>query len=735
MYRPQEADLVRRWLAHSDTLIGSNLQYDVLMMRASDQRLRVLLDGRRHLLIDLTILSFLHSEMRDSHSLKALGHSLGTHSYDEEPDEGDTYKRYDSVDDSGLLSYAAQDSHNVIVDAAEMARRILRDYPGTHKLSAFCLQFYSDTIWSCVRMSEAGVPMDALRLLRLERHLQARIIRCVSLAASQGLLLEGEDSEKSKQAFITRLIQEIDSCAVPSPSSSCSSGLSSSPSSSLSSSSSVLDHPLLVKTEKKKQVSFCIENRNLFLSLLNRLPSTAGCASPAPTSATEPGSTSPTPTPPSSRAELISCLKVAQTHSKLSKLVNTYTFPLLHHTKGKPLQQRSRLIPPFNQWTPLQPHQRETLLSGSSGTLFSRACPCCSPTSPSPPSGSPPSAPASSPSGPGGGATSHGWKGVGLIHFSYPTWFITPTAQKDDSGARGGTKQGRITCKNHAHQTDPPIIQRAIRSRFGEAGSIIKIDASQIELRVPGVLSGEPVIIEEYNKPNPDLHTWMAIRIFGEPHLIDKYGPDWRGVKAYRKDSNGERQVGKHTNFGNVYRASAETMHGVVLEMTGLNLRLSIFENIVAQRPTLWPVYWEWQERLLEIAEKHGYLEIPFTGQTRRFDGFTRKPRRRGDDSIKNMANEIVNFPIQTFAGDVMLEIQHELHQRLPSMNNDSAPCFMFLNIYDALFFDCHNSYRPRLEEHIAASVNAVATSGLWGMTERLTGHHVPLICELSEHH
>lgn len=729
MHLPQEANFVHQWLAHSDTILGTNLQYDILTMRASDPRLRVLLDGR-HLLIDLTVLSYLHSEVRESHSLKNVGRSFGTSDYDEEPDPGEDYKRYKDVNDPGLTSYGGQDSHNTVVNIAEAARRIARDYPGTWKLSEFCLRFYSNTIWTCIRMAEAGVPMSRSYLERLENHLQWRIQRCVQLCnENHGLLLEGKGSEKSKQAFITRLIQEIDSCPVSEIGSNSSSPSESASSLVLPSASSpparpsVLDHPALVKTDIKHQVSFNTENRNLFLSLLqpeprdSTSPPTASPLQPSSTtrsSATETSASSTTSPPPApaSPTSLRQALKLAQSHSQLSKIVNTYTFPLLHHKRKKPLKQQSCLIPQFNPWAPLP------------GRTDSCGCSTCVPSAAASVECVSPSTPPSAPS-----ASSTARSSSPDVWFSYPTWFVTPSASKDEGGAKGGTIQIRVTCKNHAHQTDPPIIQKAIQSRFGDAGCILKMDLSQIELRVPGILSGEPYLISEYNSPNPDLHTKCAVDVFGEPFLIDKYGPNWRKHPIFRKATNGERQVGKHTNFGRVYRASPETLHSTVLEMTGLDLPMATFIKVQEDVKTVMPVMYAWQESLLDTAEKVGYLEIPLLGVTRRFTGFKRKGR---DREIKNMQNEVVNFPIQAFAGATLLDVQHQLLPLLPPMNDDRARCYMFLNTYDSINFDCHYSYRPRLESILQEAVDRTASLGLWGQMQELTGNRIPLVYELT---
>ena len=42
---------------------------------------------------------------------------------------------------------------------------------------------------------------------------------------------------------------------------------------------------------------------------------------------------------------------------------------------------------------------------------------------------------------------------------SWPTWFLTPSYEHENSDDYGGVRQGRITCHKFQHQTDPPEIE------------------------------------------------------------------------------------------------------------------------------------------------------------------------------------------------------------------------------------------------------------------------------------
>ena len=305
---------------------------------------------------------------------------------------------------------------------------------------------------------------------------------------------------------------------------------------------------------------------------------------------------------------------------------------------------------------------------------------------------------------------------TGLAH---PTWYVTPSPIKDGQGATGGTKQGRITCKGPSAQTFPRSIKQYIRSRFGDQGVIANFDLSQIELRVAGVLSGERSLVDAYNTGS-DLHTDRAVSIFGARDLERDYGPDFRSHSGFKGH---ERQCGKRTNFADLFRSSALTMQLAMMEDTGIDFPMALFQKIVKDRPRVRPQLWQWQERMLDQAERQGWGELTPTGQSRHFTNFS----RRGGGEAKNMLNEIINFPIQTHAGNTLLDIQHRLMAALPNPMGRGPRIFQCLNVYDAVYFDCHVDEIERLKTAVDLAITSCGTAGYWQQLQQQTGNCVPL--------
>lgn len=571
-----------RWLAHAHTILGMNLQFDLLYLRSQP-------DLRFHLghqiLVDLSVLNYLHSELRPERSLKALGPILGTHAYPKE--QLDRTKRYHDARDPELHRYNAADTHNTLLACAELARRIRTDYPGTDKLSPECITHYSDTIWTVVRMSEAGVPMDRAGLLQLEQDVLSRMRDLEVTAQSQGLILTGKGSTSSKLSLMQATCTYIESTHPD-----------------------LRSHPLFQLTEAKREIAVNDVNRQLFLS--HQIPD-----------------------------DLRSNLTLLGDYSSLQKLLSSYLYPLLRHQRMDPSNKSSRLISRPN----------------------------------------------------------------GSVGVSYPTWFVTPTASKDGAGGEGGTLQGRITCKNFRHQTDPDEIKKHYRSRWPH-GHIVGYDLSQIEMVVAGLLSGDEALCSAFSAEPPlDLHTSRATQVFGADIVKD---PDFK--KVYR-------QAAKGANFGDLFRAGAATLQTQVFKMTGVVVPMTICDNIVRTRASSRPGLWAWQEQLIRETRARGYVALPFIGQSRRF---------MGGDAYD--VSEIVNMPIQCTAGNVLLRIQHHLHRTLPSINAAAPDILMFLNVYDAIYFDCRSDAAvDRLDTLFRDAFAHVTTEGYWARLCEKLGRSVPI--------
>lgn len=700
-----------QWLRHADILLGQNIAYDLMVLRAHSPRLRAVLSGR-HFLVDLSVLNFLHSESRPEKSLKDLGPILGTHLY---PDD-EKSRRYRSPSDPSLHSYNGQDTHNTLISIAVLAHRILSEYPNTDKLSPFCLRLYSDLIWSVVRMTESGVPYHLPSLHALFTSLHASCFSADALCTSAGLLVDSRHKTRSgvaasQSSFLSSL---LDQCPPSTP---------------------------VAFTPKQSKLSVSDSNRTIIAAAL------------PPTHPSQP------------------LLSAWASFRKSQKLLSTYVYPLILSKRNDPSALSSILLSPtdppllppppmdlvaWNPWIPPSPAPSPSSLppcpTGRSpswtlqpsfdapppiwtATLSSSPSTTSSPVPPSPTS--PPSKTATSPTSlpaPSGSvsptaATSSPTKPpTSDIFLTHPSWFITPSPFKDSSSSEGGTLQSRITCKDSPEQTAPKIIQACRRSR-SPSGCLLSMDLSQIELRVPALYSGEPSLIAAFTA-GLDLHTERAIATFSRDYLLGKYpqlvdAPFALWKKLCPAFDALERQVGKRINFADLFRAGADKIRNSVYDDIGIWIPLAVFERAVRNRPLDRPLLWAWQEGLIADARRDGYLSLPLTGQSRSFLG--------GD---KFDVNEIVNFPVQTTASNVLLRIQHYCSSRLPSLA--ISPSFHHIhlccNTYDALLFDCRSpSALSEARSIIAEAMTWVQTQDYWASLQSLFGRTVPLTCDTKE--
>ncbi len=604
---PTSHGILLAWLRHAHTIVGMNLPFDILWLRAFTPALALALNGR-HTLIDLSVVNFLHSELRPERSLKSLGPVLGTHSYRDAATLKDG-RRFPSPTCPDLHAYNAQDTHNTLLAVSHLANRIRNDYPATDKLSAYSIRHFSDTLWSTIRMSEAGIPFSLTRLSNLEADLIKQADDATNCAAAGGVLIEGEGSVQSQREFMSRCIEDI-----------------------LPTNPDFLSHPLLTYTEKARELSWSSENRRLIASHL----------------------------PDSHPARTI--FECADKHSTAQKLVSSYTYPLLRHRRTKPTDRSSVLLKRTDR------------------------------------------------------------PDIGV---AYPTWYTVPSVPKD-SGSEGGTIQARITCKNPAAQTFPAVIKDCEESRF-EGGSIVSFDLSQIELRVAAILSGEPTLLAAFND-GLDLHTQRTLAIFGQDA---QSRPDFKSL----------RQIGKTVNFADLFGASAARLQRSVLDMSGTLYPMTFFEQIVSSRYAQRPGLVGWQHSLCKQAETAGYIELPYTGHTRTFTGFRLDERAwRSKRELKqvlarggkSMISEVCNFPVQATAGNVMLAIQNFIHRALGPITSPTShrQPLLFLQVYDALYFDCPAGTEEHAADLMRDAVEFVGTAGYWSELCNRSGHHAPLIYE-----
>lgn len=314
-------------------------------------------------------------------------------------------------------------------------------------------------------------------------------------------------------------------------------------------------------------------------------------------------------------------------------------------------------------------------------------------------------------------------RGPRHVAFAYPSWYVTPSPVKDTQGPEGGTKQGRITVKGPALQTFPDPIIECECSRWPN-GILLAFDLVQIELKVAALISGDPTLCAAYpmDGPEGDLHSAMAVIIFEEPFLLERCGAPLN--KTNKAFAFPWRDAAKHNNFRGLYRGGADKFQQTVFRKTNgqILLPISYCKRAVAVYPKTYPGLWSWQEGLIALAAQTGRIELPFTGQSRYFEG--------GSDYE---VNEICNFPIQTTAGNELLRLQAFIHHHGPSLNHRRPPFYMTHQVYDAIKFDCR-------DEAAAAQVRALVreavawetTNGYWAALCSHYGRTIPLTYEES---
>ena len=628
MHRTMDKEVLLNWLKYADTIIGSNIQFDISYLRRFNNAFKYALNGR-HTYIDTTVVAYLWNELSSSRSLKKLGPLLGQFSYEETLESN---HRFNHASDERLHKYNCQDTHNTVLVLAALAKRIP---PTSHKLTPFCVNHYSDAINTVIMMSEAGIPFSSKRLETLMERASTDISLSRSIAEHGGLILSGKGSAKSKTEFFDKAIQEIQESTNP----------------------DVLD--LLDKTEKTGKISHSKKNR---LILMQFLPEDS---------------------------EIRDCLYEFGKFQDAQKLLSTYLYPLMLHKRNDPTNVRSSLIPFISIGTEkYSRHYEPPEIVKTVHNLKSKSSPFVEAFKRN--------------SDPTPAAL---WRRFNDNRVSkkadcaaYPSWFITPSKVKNESGSEGGTIQGRITCKDPSAQTFPPEIKSCICSRYDD-GMIVGIDLSQIELRVAALLSGEESMIESYMQ-GLDLHANRARTL-------------WPDYDTNPDEQKQRRQVGKMMNFADLFLASANTMREQVYAQSGgdINLPIDIYRKVVATRTEVRPQLNRWQNNLILTAKKNGRIELPFIGQSRQFS------------NVSLERSEIVNFPVQTTASNLMMQIQGYMTKDLAKVSGHAD---LFLQVFDAVYVDCTPQMRHLVVSSFKRAVDHVMSpEGYWGMLCKYHGREV----------
>ena len=225
------------------------------------------------------------------------------------------------------------------------------------------------------------------------------------------------------------------------------------------------------------------------------------------------------------------------------------------------------------------------------------------------------------------------------------------------------TATGRLSSTNPNLQNIPIRTQRGreIRKAFipsVSGGFIISADYSQIELRLMAHMSGDPHLIDAFNR-GMDIHTATAAKVF----------------KVSEDDVTKEqRSRAKVANFGIIYGISA----------FGLSQRLGMSRTdskaLIEEYFRSYPQVKEYMNNMIAMAKEKGYVETIY-GRKRFLPDINSRNAVVRSFSERNA----INAPLQGSAADIITVAMINVYRRMAAEGLQSR---MVLQVHDELVFD-----------------------------------------------
>ncbi len=194
-----------------------------------------------------------------------------------------------------------------------------------------------------------------------------------------------------------------------------------------------------------------------------------------------------------------------------------------------------------------------------------------------------------------------------------------------------GTATGRLSSQNPNMQNIPITGEwgKKIRKAFiaEKDYSIASFDYSQIELRVLATVSGDPSMIEAFEK-DLDIHKLTASKVYNVP--LEKVTPEMRATA-------------KTLNFGVSYGMGPQAF----AKVSGLSVAEA--RKFIQEYFSDFAAVKKWQQETIDKAKKFGYVEN-LSGR-RRWLPAINWPNRRFASEAERVA---INMPIQGLAADII---------------------------------------------------------------------------------
>ena len=235
---------------------------------------------------------------------------------------------------------------------------------------------------------------------------------------------------------------------------------------------------------------------------------------------------------------------------------------------------------------------------------------------------------------------------------------------------------GRLSSNNPNLQNIPIRTERGrqIRKAFiarNDEYTLLSADYSQIELRIIAALSGDPEMVNAFQK-GEDIHASTAAKVFNV---------------ALGEVTREQRSHAKTVNFGIVYGVSAFGLSNQT------SLSRSESKDLIDAYYKTYPRLKQYINEQVEIAREQGYVQT-ISGRRRYL-----KDINSQNQVVRGAAERnAVNAPIQGSAADIIKIAMINIQKKLTEENWKSK---MLLQVHDELVFDVHNSELERIKPMI----------------------------------
>jgi hypothetical protein len=196
--------VVEDMLRKADTIVGSNIVYDLMYLRQFKSLDYILSSNPKPTLVDTVILSWIHSGARKERSLKALGPALGAFAYERTLKDG----KFKFPMCADAIKYNAEDTHNAVLAARALCQRIA-DERG-QKLTPSSIMFHSDRLWNIENLGRTGQAFQKDKLLDYADDCVLAYERHESQLMDMGILIRGEGSGTTQAKLIDNSIAHCD---------------------------------------------------------------------------------------------------------------------------------------------------------------------------------------------------------------------------------------------------------------------------------------------------------------------------------------------------------------------------------------------------------------------------------------------------------------------------------------------------------------------------------------------